>query len=118
MDGSDPANDWHGFIPYEHNPTVKNPARGFVSSANQPSTDQSYPYYLNWQFESYERGKRINDRLATMRNATTDSMRVLQTDDYSIGAQDILPTMLRNILMPANWMKHNWQALDHTEKMG
>jgi penicillin amidase len=97
MDGSDPANDWHGFIPYEHNPTVKNPARGFVSSANQPPTDKSYPYYLNWQFESYERGKRINDRLATMRNATTDSLRILQTDDYSIGAQDILPAMLRYI---------------------
>jgi acyl-homoserine lactone acylase PvdQ len=35
MDGSDPANDWHGFIPFEQNPTVKNPPRGFVSSANQ-----------------------------------------------------------------------------------
>jgi len=94
LDGSDPANDWHGFIPYEQNPTVKNPPRGFVNSANQSSTDPSYPYYINWQFEAYERGKRINDRLAVMKNATVDSMRILQTDTYSIRAQNVLPAML------------------------
>ncbi|OOQ59376.1 penicillin acylase family protein [Mucilaginibacter pedocola] len=95
MDGSDPANDWHGFIPNEQNPTVKNPPRGFVSSANQSSTDPTYPYYINWQFAPYERGKRINDRLGAMQKATADSMRILQTDTYSIRAQDILPTMLQ-----------------------
>ena len=66
MDGSDPANDWHGWIPYDQNPTVKNPPRGFVSSANQSSTDQTYPYYINWRFELYDRGKRINDLLTAM----------------------------------------------------
>ncbi|GAA4907454.1 penicillin acylase family protein [Mucilaginibacter defluvii] len=94
MDGSDPGNDWKGFIPYTHNPTVKNPPRGFVSSANQFSTDKTYPYYVNWQFAGYERGKRINDRLAAMQRATVDSLRILQLDEYSIVAQDVLPTML------------------------
>ncbi|RFZ81101.1 penicillin acylase family protein [Mucilaginibacter terrenus] len=97
MDGSDPANEWHGWIPNDQNPTVKNPARGFVSSANQSSTDPTYPYYINWQFAPYERGKRINDRLSVMQKATVDSMRVLQTDTYSIRAQDILPAMLRQL---------------------
>ncbi|GAA4316599.1 penicillin acylase family protein [Mucilaginibacter gynuensis] len=97
MDGSDPGNDWHGFIPYEQNPTVKNPAQGYLSSANQSSTDPTYPYYINWHFGGYERGKRINDRLAAMQNATVDSLRILQTDDYSIGAQDVLPTLLRYV---------------------
>jgi penicillin amidase len=97
LDGSNPANDWHGFIPFEHNPTVKNPPRGFVSSANQSSTDPTYPYYISWQFAPYERGKRINDRLGAMQKATIDSMRVLQTDSYSIRAQDMLPAMLKNL---------------------
>jgi penicillin amidase len=95
LDGSDPADDWHGWIPFDQNPTVKNPPRGFVSSANQSSTDPSYPYYINWSFAPYERGKRINDRLTAMQHATIDSMRVLQTDTYSIRAQDILPTLLK-----------------------
>ncbi|MDB4921460.1 penicillin acylase family protein [Mucilaginibacter sp.] len=97
MDGSDPANDWHGWIPAEQNPTVKNPPRGFVSSANQSSTDPAYPYYINWRYEQYYRGKRINDRLSAMQKATVDSMRLMQSDNYSILAQDVLPTMLKYI---------------------
>jgi penicillin amidase len=95
LDGSDPANDWHGWIPTEQNPTVKNPPRGFVSSANQSATDPTYPYYINWKFEQYYRGKRINDRLGVMKNATVDSIRKMQMDNYSMLAQDVLPTMLK-----------------------
>jgi penicillin amidase len=94
LDGSDPKDDWQGWIPAAQNPTVKNPKRQFVSSANQPSTDRTYPYYINWEFSAYERGKRINDRLSVMTKATADSMRIMQTDSYSIFAQDVLPMVL------------------------
>jgi penicillin amidase len=97
LDGSDPANDWHGWIPFEQNPTSKNPARGYLSSANQTLTDASYPYYINWQFGPYERGKRINDRLAAMTKATVNDMQILQTDTYSIFAQDALPLLLKYV---------------------
>jgi penicillin amidase len=95
LDGSDPANDWHGWIPADQNPTVKNPPRGFVSSANQSPADSTYPYYINWRFETYDRAKRINDRLTAMQKATVDSMRLLQSDVYSMRAHDVLPTMLK-----------------------
>ena len=89
LDGSLAANDWHGRIPAEQNPTVKNPPRGFVSSANQSSTDQTYPYYINWEFAPYERGHRINNRLTAMTQVAVDSMRSLQNDNYSILAENI-----------------------------
>ncbi len=95
MDGSDPRNDWQGWIPAAQNPTVKNPPRGFVSSANQSATDTTYPYYINWEFSPYERAKRINDRLNVMEHATADSIRLMQTDNYSIHAQNILPMLLK-----------------------
>ncbi len=91
LDGTDASNDWQGWIPASQNPTVKNPPRNFVSSANQSSTDPTYPYYINWEFSPYERGKRINDRLAAMKNITADSMRNLQMDSYSIVAENLLP---------------------------
>jgi penicillin amidase len=94
LDGSDPGNDWQGWIPATQNPTVKNPPRNFVSSANQSSTDQTYPYYINWEFAPYERGQRINDRLTAMTKINVDSMRNLQTDSYSIMAEDVLPHIL------------------------
>ncbi|GAC1310734.1 MAG: penicillin acylase family protein [Mucilaginibacter sp.] len=110
LNGSDPANDWHGWIPSEQNPTVKNPSRGFVSSANQSSTGPAYPYYINWKFEQYYRGKRINDKLGAMKNATADSIRIMQMDNYSILAQDVLPAML-NYLDPSKMNRDKLEAL-------
>jgi penicillin amidase len=97
LDGGNPANDWQGRIPAEQNPTVKNPPRGFVSSANQFSTDPTYPYYLNWEFSGYERGHRINKRLTVMTKATVDSLRNLQNDNYSILAENILSTLVSGV---------------------
>ncbi|HUH33238.1 MAG TPA: penicillin acylase family protein, partial [Daejeonella sp.] len=97
LDGSLTANDWHGRIPADQNPTVKNPARGFVSSANQSSTDTTYPYYINWEFAPYERAHRINKRLTVMSKASVDSMRDLQNDNYSILAENIRLNLLNDI---------------------
>lgn len=93
LDGSLPENDWHGRIPAEQNPYVRNPKRNFVSSANQPSADNTYPYYINWEFSGYERAHRINTRLTTMSKADVDSMRALQNDNYSVLAKEVLPLM-------------------------
>lgn len=97
LDGTDPTDDWHGFIPTDQNPLVKNPPRGFVSSANQFSTDPTYPYYLNWVFAPSERGRRINQRLTGMQGATIDSLRSLQNDNYNLRASDALPIMLPQV---------------------
>ena len=94
LDGTSPADDWQGWIPAEQNPHVKNPPRGFVSSANQSSTDPTYPYYINWQFAPAERGTRINERLAPMKNATPDSLRMLQNDNLNLRARWSLPVFL------------------------
>ena len=103
LDGTDKAADWNAFIPHAHNPHVKNPARGFVSSANQSSTDPNYPYYINWEFAPSERGRRINERLEKMPKgtATVDSLRMLQNDNFNLKAYDFLPTMLSYIKTPS-----------------
>jgi penicillin amidase len=94
LDGTKPSHDWNGRIPAEHNPTVKNPTRNFVSSANQFPSDQSYPYYLNWEYSGYERSLRINKRLSVMTQANVDSLQNLQNDNYSILAENILSTLI------------------------
>ncbi len=97
MGGADTQLEWQGYIPHEQVPHVKNPQRNFVSSANQVPADTSYPYYLGWNFASYERGRRINERLAQMKIGNADSMRVLQNDNLNLGARDVLPTLLTYI---------------------
>ncbi len=94
QDGSNSANDWHGYIPSAHNPQVKNPERGFVSSANQHSTDTTYPYYYLGNFEDY-RGRTLNELLDSMSSITIEDMMALQNNNYSHKAADALPLMLR-----------------------
>lgn len=93
-DGTDPLYDWQGWIPHAHNPHIKNPQRGFVSSANQVLAAPDYPYYLGEDFAPYERGRRINDRLAEMENITVQDMQHLQMDNFSYQAATDLPAML------------------------
>jgi penicillin amidase len=115
LDGTDKTNDWQGWIPASHNPTVKNPPRNFVSSANQSSTDTTYPYYLNWEFAPYERGQRINDQLNGMKNITVDSMRKLQGDAYSLMAENILPHVLP-LVNPNQLNPNQKRAFELTKK--
>ncbi len=58
---------WQAFIPAQENPMVVNPARGFVSSANQKDVPDSYPYYLGRasNFPPY-RGYIINRKLTAV----------------------------------------------------
>ncbi|WP_207433435.1 penicillin acylase family protein [Sabulibacter ruber] len=102
LDGSNPAHDWHGWIPMDQVPQVLNPQRGFVSSANQtPVSPKDYPYYLGSSFAGYERSARINQRLAAMTQATPDSFRLMQMDNYSFVPRNVLPTMLKLLDQPA-----------------
>jgi penicillin amidase len=93
-DGTDPLYDWQGWIPFEHNPHVKNPERGFVSSANQESAAPDYPYYLDDDFAPFERGRRINELLAEMNEITVQDMQNMQMDSYSYYAETLLPSLL------------------------
>lgn len=94
-DGTNPLYDWQGWIPFEHNPHIKNPDRGFVSSANQESAAPDYPYYIDDDFAGFERGRRINDRLAEMENITAKDMQQLQMDNFNYRAATLLPSLLK-----------------------
>ncbi|MGB3586239.1 MAG: penicillin acylase family protein [Tunicatimonas sp.] len=101
MDGSHPEQEWKAFIPQEHNAYVRNPERGFVSSANQIPADTTYPYYIyDYSFEHF-RNRRINSQLARSRKATPTQMMELQNDVYNQKASDILPLMLDSLDLSA-----------------
>lgn len=97
QDGSSSKNAWSGFIPRDQLPTIKNPKRGFVSSANQHSTDESYPYYYNSPYFDHYRGRYLNKRLAEMDSITAEDMMALQNDNFSLHASEGLPAMLKQV---------------------
>jgi penicillin amidase len=93
LDGSRWQNTWQDYIPANEIPAMKNPGRGFAYSANQHSTPPEYPYYYLGNFDDF-RGRRIFNRLINLEQATVDSMKNMQLDNFSLRAYDALNAML------------------------
>ena len=98
MPGQDSTYDWQGIIPNNENPNIKNPIRGFVSSANKKPTDASYPYYLGTAsyFPLY-RGISVNKHLANMNQITAQDMQALQTNNDNVFAATARPALMKYV---------------------
>ncbi|NNE32304.1 MAG: penicillin acylase family protein [Winogradskyella sp.] len=97
MDGSNPDNDWQGFIPQQFNAHVKNPERGFVSSANQHPVDESYPYYVfNDGYETY-RNRVINNFFNSKAQFSIEDFKDLHNNNYNLKAAELVPHMLEQM---------------------
>jgi penicillin amidase len=97
LDGTSSSTLWQGFVPDSDNPHVLNPPQGFVSSANQHPTDQTYPYYYTGSYDYY-RNRRLNRLLKDLREAKPADMMKIQNDNYNLYASEWLPYFVT--LMP------------------
>lgn len=104
---------WPQYLPLDHLPRCINPPQGFLSSANQIPADSTYPYYLNWNYEALERGKRINEFLAENNDLDVEKVRQLQNDNLNLWARKSLPVFLEK--MAGTSTHHRW-ALDVLSK--
>ncbi|MCK8481457.1 penicillin acylase family protein [Psychroserpens algicola] len=97
MDGTNPEHDWQSFIPQEFNAHVKNPERGFVSSANQHPVDENYPFYVfNDGYETY-RNRVINDFFKSKEKFSIDDFKDLHNNNYNLKAAELLPHMITSM---------------------
>jgi len=96
-DGSNKNSDWEKYIERKFLPSMKNPERGFVSSANQQPADSLYPFYLGDGYAIFERGKRINDLLRSSDSISVEFMKKMQLDDYNIYASMLLPMLFNKV---------------------
>ena len=94
LDGSKSENDWQSYIPQAFNAHTKNPARGFVSSANQHPVDEKYPYYVfNDGYETY-RNRVINDYFNSKERFSVEDFKALHNNNHNLKAQELVPYML------------------------
>ena len=87
---------WQEFMPFDERPVHYNPARGYVSSANQVTTGPDYPYYYLGRFDAY-RGRYINRALGRQPTMNQRRMKELQLDDHSLLAEELAPFLLARI---------------------
>ena len=92
--GWDPAYDWEGRVPFEEMPFLLNPKKGFISTANNKTIDDSFPYYISGLWADPSRASRINDLLSTDKKMTLKDMKEIQLDLTSNFSKEILPHIL------------------------
>ncbi|MDQ2999669.1 MAG: penicillin acylase family protein [Fibrobacterota bacterium] len=97
LDGSEPGNDWSGWLPRQTTPATRNPEQGWLFSANQTPTDSSYPYYLGTSYLDGQRAKRLGQILADTDSLTAEGAFGIMMDDFNLHAAEILPTLLEKI---------------------
>jgi penicillin amidase len=81
--GSDPKQEWAGYIPFEGLPSAFDPPGGVIATANNRITPKKYPYPLLSAWEAPFRVERIYRVLESGRKFSASDMIALQTDIFS-----------------------------------
>ena len=95
QDGTRSATDWQGYLPLEAYPFSRDPAQGFLASANQQPVDPRVNgRYFGSNWYSPWRAMRINQLLRGDSSVTPLTMRRWQTDPGSARADALVPELL------------------------
>lgn len=86
--------DWTDRIPFEELPHSYNPESGMVSSANNKTVGNDYPYYIGTYFSQDYRINRIREMLEEKEKLSVEDFKTMLADQNSILARTFVPDML------------------------
>ena len=72
-------------------PYLYNPKKGYISTANNKTIEDEFPYYISGFWADPSRIEQINFRLDAMENMTIEDMKSIQLDQTSPFSKEILP---------------------------
>lgn len=87
--------DWKGYVPNNQLPYSFNPESGFVSSANNKTVSNEYPYYISFRFYVPYRIDRIREMINEKEKHDIDDFKRMITDQHSAYAALLTPFILR-----------------------
>jgi penicillin G amidase len=86
--------DWEGILPFEKLPYSYNPENGMVSSANNKTAGDDYPYYIGTWFSLPNRIDRIREMLEEKEKHSIESFKEMHSDQLSAFARRLTPVYL------------------------
>lgn len=101
QNGSDPSNNWLGYIPYEELAVCHNPSQCFLTSTNQKTTGPEYKYFLGSFFDEGYRSRRITELIQEK----------IDTDE-KITIEDLMRFQSDNVDTRARVFKDTWSVID------
>lgn len=101
------------YIPAEAMPYERNPARGWVASANNRIVDDDYPFSMLGLWEPPFRIQRISEVLDSRSKHSMADMRALQLDWFSLHARGLAPTVVNLLVGYApQWVLNDLRGWD------
>ena len=92
--GSQAANDWTGYIPFDRLPNLVDPKSGLIINANNRVVGPGYPHLITRDWDQPYRAQRIGQRLAGDRRHDVAASAAMQMDNLSLAAREIIPVLL------------------------
>lgn len=86
--------DWNGFLSPSKHPSSKNPAKGYVGTANNRTVPADFPHTLSSSWYYPDRAVRIEQIMKDVKNYTTDDAKAMQLDTHSTFVQTIKSALL------------------------
>jgi penicillin G amidase len=87
--------DWKGYVPFDQLPTIFDPESGSVSSANNKTAGDDYPYYIAFRFFPPYRIERIRQMLGEKQKLGITDFKRMVTDQHSAYAALMTPRILK-----------------------
>ena len=86
--------DWIGYIPFDQLPSVLNPSKGYIVTANNAVVGAGYPYLITTDWDYGFRANRIVDSIETA-PAPIDLAYIqkMQADNYEANAATLVPLL-------------------------
>lgn len=111
LPGWDGRHEWSGYVPTERQPYLRNPARGWIASANNKHADDTYPYSISHFYAPPDRITRIIELLEAKERLGVDDFKRMQADAYMVMAEQWVPKTV-SALSSAALSERGRQALD------
>lgn len=96
-DANEPDDAWQGYIPFEGLPYSVDPARGYVSSANERVAPDDYPYAMHGSFGGGHRAARLHQALGSDTVFDQDQCVALQNDVKATRAERLCPPLVARL---------------------
>ena len=95
--GWDGKHEWKGYVPTEQQPHLKNPARGWIATANNKHVGDDYPYPISHYYTMPDRFVRIEEMITAKQKFDTQDFAKMQADFYVVLAKEWVPMMLASL---------------------
>ena len=96
--------EWEGYLPIIEKPNTFNPKKGFIATANQNVTPESYTHWnaIGYTWSDPFRGNRINEIISSNDSLTLEDLKAIQVDYLSLPARALTPMLLKIAMQGRN----------------